>query len=205
MTERKAHWENVYGNRATDQVSWYQSHPQVSMELIQSTGLPPEGRILDVGAGASVLVDCLLDAGFKRPAVLDVSGAALAVTRERLGPRAAQVEWYEQDVLAFESPHPFDLWHDRAVFHFLTEEADRERYRGILARALAPGGYMVIGTFAEDGPLKCSGLDVARYDAPALAAVFGADFELISSLRDVHLTPAGAEQAFTFCVLRRRA
>jgi SAM-dependent methyltransferase len=205
MIERKAHWEEVYRNRATDQVSWYQSHPTVSMELIRSTGLSLDGRILDVGAGASVLVDFLLDAGFQRPAVLDVSGAALAVARERLGPRAEQVEWYEHDVLDFGPHHPFDLWHDRAVFHFLTDEGDRERYRRVLARALVPGGYLVIGTFAADGPLKCSGLEVARYDPSALAAAFGEDFELLSSRRDVHVTPAGAEQAFTFCVLRRRA
>lgn len=205
MIERKTHWEHVYSNRATDQVSWYQSHPTVSLDLIRSTGLPLEGRILDVGAGASVLVDCLLDAGFHRPAVLDVSGAALAVARRRLGARAEAVEWYEQDVLDFDPSHGFDLWHDRAVFHFLTDPGDRERYRRVLARALVPGGYVVVGTFAADGPLRCSGLEVARYDAPALVAEFGNDYEQVSNLRDVHLTPAGAEQAFTFCVLRRRS
>ncbi len=202
--ERKSHWEQVYRDRDPDRVSWYQPYPTVSMALIQSTGLPPEARILDVGAGASVLVDCLLDAGYQQPAVLDVSGAALEAARRRLGERADAVEWYEHDVIGFQPPHPFDLWHDRAVFHFLTDESDREQYRRTLARALAPGGRLVIGTFAADGPLRCSGLEVARYDAAALAAAFGTDFELVDSVRDVHVTPAGAEQAFTFCVMHRR-
>jgi SAM-dependent methyltransferase len=164
----------------------------------------PDSRIIDVGGGASTLVDDLLGAGFRQLTVLDISPAALEVARQRLGDRSGSVSWIAADVTTATLPeHAFDLWHDRAVLHFLTAESERARYAAQVRRALVPGGHVVVGTFALDGPAKCSGLDVVRYDAASLAQVFGHEFELTSSLAATHWTPAGREQRFLYCVLRR--
>lgn len=203
-TETQDHWNRVYTTRAVDAVSWYQAQPKISLELIAAADLPVDAPIIDIGGGASVLVDCLLAQGRSALSVLDVSAAALANSRARLGANAAKVQWVEADVREFEPPQRYALWHDRAVFHFLTDPADRERYMAAMRRSLKPRAHVVVATFALDGPARCSGLDVARYDAATLHAQFGDDFELLDSRRETHITPAGAEQRFTWIHLRLR-
>jgi trans-aconitate methyltransferase len=203
-TETQDHWNRVYTTRAVDAVSWYQAQPKISLELIAAADLPVDAPIIDVGGGASVLVDCLLAQGRSALSVLDVSAAALANSCARLGANAAKVQWIEADVRKFEPPQRYALWHDRAVFHFLTDPADRERYMAAMRRSLKPRAHVVVATFALDGPARCSGLDVARYDAATLHAQFGDDFELLDSRRETHITPAGAEQRFTWIHLRLR-
>ena len=202
----KAHWENVYGTRATDSVSWFQPHAERSLKLIRALGVTTEARILDVGGGASVLVDDLLDSGFMNLAVLDISGAALAAARTRLGARAAAVTWHEADVTRAELPrHSVDVWHDRAVFHFLTTPEQREAYVRQVLHAMRPGGFVIVATFAEDGPTECSGLPVIRYDAAHLHGEFGTPFELLGHEHEEHQTPAGKLQSFLYCYCRRAA
>ena len=201
--DRKAHWERVYETKAATEVSWFQTQAEVSRDLIESAAPDRSAAIIDVGCGASVLVDDLLTAGYTRLTVLDISLAALDQARARLGARADTVTWLNDDGLSVALPAAaFDVWHDRAVFHFLTDAGDRNRYVEQVRHALKPGGAIVIGTFAEDGPLKCSGLDVARYSAEQLVAELGAGFTLIASRRHEHTTPWGAVQAFTFVVCR---
>ncbi len=203
-TDAQSHWNRVYTTKAADAVSWYQGQPRTSLELIASANLPADAPIIDVGGGASALVDCLLAQGRTALSVLDICAAALANSRARLGVDASKVRWIESDVREFAPSQRYALWHDRAVFHFLTDRADRAAYLAVLRRSLEPRGHVVIATFALDGPARCSGLDVAHYDAPALHAQFGADFEMLESRRETHITPSGAEQRFTWVHLRLR-
>lgn len=199
----KSHWERVYRSKLPTQVSWYQPHALRSLDLIRRISPPPNGAIIDVGGGASTLIDDLLDAGYNDLTVLDLSGAALAETQARLGPRAVRVRWIEADILDAPLPRAgYAVWHDRAVFHFLTEPADRASYVEQVRRAVRPGGFVLVATFAEDGPTRCSGLDVHRYSPEALHADFGAPFRLIASEREEHITPAGVAQAFIYCLCR---
>jgi SAM-dependent methyltransferase len=196
------HWESVYATKHSDEVSWFQREPAVSLDLITRWAPDPAARIIDVGCGASMLVDRLLAAGYANVTLLDVSATALAETRRRLGDAAPRVEWIEGDVLTAPlHADAFDVWHDRAVFHFLIGAAERAAYVARVRRSLRAGGHVVIGTFAEDGPLKCSGLPVMRYSAEGLAAEF-AGFTLVESARDLHVTPSGGRQPFQFCVFR---
>ena len=195
---RQEHWNKVYQTKASDDVSWYQRRPDVSLALIAASGVSKDAGVIDVGGGASPLVDFLLDDGYSRLAVLDLSGAALSHSRSRLGARAAGVEWFEADVTSFEPPRRFGLWHDRAVFHFLTAADDRRGYVATLRRTLQPGGSVVISTFAPDGPLKCSGLDVMRYDEQTILAELGAEFQLQEVRRETHITPWQSEQRFIY-------
>lgn len=198
--QRRDHWEGVYTSKATDAVSWYQAHAQRSLDMIEACGLDVHAPIIDVGGGASTLVDDLLARGFENLSVLDISEAALAASRARLGARSEAVTWHVADITRADLPQrAFALWHDRAVFHFLTEASDRDAYRATLHRALRPGGHVLIATFAEDGPTRCSGLPVCRYDAAGLAAELGPAFRLVGSTRELHRTPFATEQAFTFC------
>ena len=201
---RKDHWDSVYRTTAPDAVSWYQPRPALSLQLIGHTGLGKGEAIIDVGGGASVLVDHLLEAGYSRVAVLDISNTALSHARERLGARAPLVEWIEADVTAFAPPHLFALWHDRAVFHFLTDPSDRRKYVDALERALAPTGHLIMVTFAVTGPQKCSGLDVCRYDPDSIRREMGDEFRLLEHLDETHRTPSGAAQAFTYFRFQRR-
>ena len=198
MSERKAHWENVYLNKSPDEVSWYQQEPTRSLQLIRTIQLDRNAAIIDVGGGASTLVDKLCDDGYTNIGVLDVSAHALAHARERLADKACRVEWYEEDITEFEPPHQFALWHDRAVFHFLTRKSDREKYVSILKRALSPVGHLILMAFAIDGPKKCSGLDIVQYDADKLMAELTGGFELLETGHEVHITPAGKEQKFVY-------
>lgn len=195
---RKEHWNQVYQTKAPDDVSWYQTRPTTSLKLIEASSVAKDQGVIDVGAGASALVDFLLEAGFKRLGVLDISAAALQHARQRLGVRATSVDWFEADVTEFRPPHRFGLWHDRAVFHFLTDPVDRRKYVETVSRTLTPDGHVVIATFAIEGPVKCSGLDVARYDAASLAAELGAGFQLREQVDEIHVTPWTTEQKFSF-------
>ena len=199
------HWETVYKNKPVDRVSWFQNHADRSLAMIRQTGLAPaEARVIDVGAGASVLVDDLLDAGYRHVTVLDIAEPALAVSRARLGERAAQVDWRVGDVTTVELPQSgYDIWHDRAVFHFLTDEADRKRYVEQVWRAVRPGGFVIVATFGPNGPLQCSSLDVCRYAPEALHGEFGTGYELIAHQTEQHATPAGQSQEFVYCFCRR--
>lgn len=200
----QAHWDQVYQTKQPEEVSWYQLRPELSLNLIAASGVGKDAGIIDVGGGASTLVDHLLAGGYTRLAVLDLSGSALAHARARMGPRAACVEWIESDVTRFRCPHAFGLWHDRAVFHFLTADEDRRAYVAALRGALAPGGAVIIATFAPDGPLKCSGLDVVRYSETSLPAELGPDFALEEVLHETHVTPWESEQRFIYVRLRWR-
>lgn len=200
--ERKSHWEQVYHDRSPAQVSWYQSQPQPSWSMIENSGVPPAAAIIDVGGGASNLVDHLLASGWSAVTVLDISAAALGLARERLGAKSGQVTWLEADITAFEPPRRYALWHDRAVLHFLTDADDRARYRSVLDRALVPGGQVIIGAFALDGPDQCSGLPVVRYSPRTLAALLGPQYDLQESRHIAHRTPWESEQNFVFCRFR---
>jgi SAM-dependent methyltransferase len=195
---RQQHWNQVYQTKGPQDVSWYQRRPELSLAFIAASGLSKDAGVIDVGGGASTLIDCLLDAGYTRLAVLDVSGVALTQTRARLGARAAGVEWFETDVTAFEPPHRFGLWHDRAVFHFLMAPEDRHGYVAAVRRTLQPGGTFVVATFAMDGPPQCSGLDVMRYDEQTIVTELGPEFTLQEVRRETHLTPWESEQRFLY-------
>lgn len=199
---RKAHWEHVYQSKGAEEVSWYQRHPGMSLDLIAASGVSKDAGIIDVGGGASTLVDHLLDGGYTKLAVLDLSAHALDCARSRLAARAGDVDWFEADVTSFQPPHRFGLWHDRAVFHFLTAEHDRRAYVSTLRRTLQPGGIVVMSTFALDGPAKCSGLDVVRHDEASLLAELGAEFRLQEVRHEVHITPRKAEQRFIYVLLK---
>ena len=202
---RKSHWEKIYRDKPVDQVSWFQAEPVVSLALIEAAGLSRQDRLIDIGGGASVLVDFLLKNGYHHPAVLDISAAALAHAQSRLGAAAAaEVEWLEADVTEFAPSPEFSLWHDRAVFHFLTQPADRVKYRQALESALLPRGQVIIATFAIGGPEKCSGLDIVQYDAALLCAELGQGFELLETRVEIHRTPRAADQQFIYFRLRRR-
>jgi ubiquinone/menaquinone biosynthesis C-methylase UbiE len=200
----KAHWEAVYRKNGPDQVSWFQPEARLSRSLIEHVASDRDATILDVGAGASTLVDGLLASGYRHVTVMDLSAAALTQARQRLGPAAAaDVTWLEADVLTARLPAAgFDVWHDRAVFHFLTLTTDRRQYIAQVRHAVRPGGFVLVATFAEDGPVRCSGLDVARYSPAALQGEFGPEFTTVESRRDEHHTPKGVVQAFTYCLCR---
>jgi SAM-dependent methyltransferase len=205
MVDREQHWENVYRNKATDEVSWFQQHAGASMRLIRETGVGLDAQIIDVGGGASVLVDNLLDAGYRHLTVLDLSESALAGTRTRLGDRASQVAWIASDITRAALPaSTYDVWHDRAVFHFLTDPSDRARYVEQVLHAVKPGGHVIVATFGPGGPLQCSGLDVVRYAPDTLHAEFGEPFRLLRHETEIHQTPAGKEQEFVYCYCVRR-
>lgn len=201
--DQRGHWQGVYKTKAADAVSWYQLSPVPSLEMVAAARLDHSATIVDVGAGASNLVDALLDQGFTRITVLDIAEAALDIARARLGARATQVDWQVADVTRWHPRRLYDLWHDRAVFHFLTEEDDRAAYKATVKAALRAGGMMILATFAEDGPERCSGLPVMRYGAAGLAAELGEDFSLVVHMNERHVTPAGAEQSFTWALFRR--
>lgn len=202
---QQAHWDRVYETRELTGVSWYEPHAKKSLQLIHSTGLAPTEPIIDVGGGASFLVDDLLDAGYRDLAVLDISAAVLRKLSERLGPRASSVTLLHEDVTHFQPPKPYALWHDRAVFHFLVQPEDRERYTDVLRRALRPNGHAIIATFGPSGPERCSGLPTRRYDAQTLTTELGPDFKLEESSLVDHHTPSNMPQQFLYARFSRLA
>lgn len=202
--QSKNHWDTVYATKAATEVSWFQAHARLSLKLIREAGVPLSASIIDAGGGASTLVDDLLVQGYQNLTVLDLSGSALTTARARLGARAAQVQWIEANVLEAEFPaHAYDVWHDRAVFHFLTTAEERQAYVQKVLGAVKPGGLVIVATFADDGPSKCSGLPVMRYGANELHAEFGEPFLLLGHERESHHTPAGIEQKFVYCLCRK--
>ncbi|MHA2301640.1 MAG: class I SAM-dependent methyltransferase [Candidatus Thorarchaeota archaeon] len=207
MTARfdvKSHWEEIYKTKPSTEVSWYQMRPSLSLKLIEAAGIEKGQGIIDVGGGSSMLVDCLLDEGYEDLAVLDISEWALMIARARLGDREDNVEWYEADATEFQLPRKFYLWHDRAVFHFLTDEQDRRKYVNVLKEALMPEGYLVMATFAIDGPKMCSGLDTVQYDEESMSLELGDGFTLIEKMNEAHVTPGDKEQKFTYFLYQRK-
>jgi len=197
------HWDAIWGQADPDQVSWFEPRPEVSLRLIEEAGVASRDAIIDVGAGASLLTRQLLDAGYEDLTVLDISSRGLAASRDRLGSAAGDVVWIQADLLRFEPAREWDLWHDRAVFHFLIEAADREAYCEALRRALTADGQVILATFGPEGPTRCSGLDVRRYSEDMLADEMGPGFILTDSCREVHTTPGGAVQQFLYARFRR--
>ena len=200
----KQHWEEVYTTKATDAVSWFQPHAERSLELIRATGVSKQAGIIDVGGGASTLVDDLLADGYRDLTVLDLSGHALQAARQRLGKKESLVHWIEADITTVNLPvKRYDIWHDRAVFHFLTTPEQREAYVKTVFRSVKPGGHVIVATFAEDGPAQCSGLPVMRYRPDELHHEFGAAFTLLKHQKETHQTPTGKMQSFIYCYCRR--
>ena len=202
--DRTVHWDNIYGTKAEDGVSWFQDTPEPSLTLLGLAGATPTSAIIDIGGGASHLVDALLDQGFIDVTVLDLAQTALEADKVRLGAAAAKVGWICADVTRWQPERRYDVWHDRAAFHFLTDPADQALYAAALAEGLASGGHAIIGTFAPDGPEKCSGLPVVRHDAASIAQLLGDGFELVDSRRNDHRTPWGSVQQFQFSTFRRK-
>ena len=201
----ETHWQNVYRTKRADSVSWYQPHLRLSLQLLMEAGLTASSRLIDVGGGASTLVDDLLERGLCDVSVLDVSDEALSLARRRLGERGKLVRWYVGDVLELAlPPEGFDFWHDRAVLHFLSDPEDAARYVRIAARTLTAGGHAVIAGFAPEGPERCSGLQVARRSAEDIAALFAPAFTLVQQRTERHRTPSGLEQSFVYALLQRR-
>lgn len=206
ISDPRSHWDGVYAGKSDHELSWFQPVPGTSLELIARSGARPAWKIIDVGGGTSRLVDALLDRGFGAVTVLDISATALAQAKARLGERGSRVAWVAADVTAWTPAERYDLWHDRAVFHFLTEAKDKEAYVAALKAGGGEGGQIIIGTFALDGPERCSGLPVSRYDADGLAALLGAGCRLVETVHEGHATPAGKVQHFQFSrFLRVRA
>jgi 2-polyprenyl-3-methyl-5-hydroxy-6-metoxy-1,4-benzoquinol methylase len=205
MTEpnRQAHWQNVYHTKGEAEVSWSQPSPEPSLGLIETFAPGRDASIVDIGGGASRLVDALRERGYRHITVLDLSEAALQSARERLGTQAAFVQWVAADVTKWQPPQAFEVWHDRAAFHFLVDPRDRDAYIARLHQGVKTGGHAFIATFALDGPEKCSGLPVQRYDHVALSKALGPDFVLVQHQPHYHITPWGAAQSFQFSVFRR--
>jgi 2-polyprenyl-3-methyl-5-hydroxy-6-metoxy-1,4-benzoquinol methylase len=199
----KSHWEKVYTTKAPESVSWYRAHLETSLALIERVLPAHAASIIDIGGGESTLVDDLLLRGYRNLTVLDVSRTAIEVTKKRLGSAADQLRWLVGDIVEIElKPHAYDLWHDRAVFHFLTTPEQRHAYVRQVTRAVKPGGHVMVSTFGPEGPMKCSGLEVMRYDAESLHSEFGGQFRLVESSKELHQTPFGTTQQFLCCYCR---
>jgi 2-polyprenyl-3-methyl-5-hydroxy-6-metoxy-1,4-benzoquinol methylase len=201
--DAKTHWEKIYTTKAPDAVSWYRPHLEISLALIERAADARSASIIDVGGGESTLVDDLLLRGYKNITVLDVSQTAIDLTKSRLGSAAEHVRWLVADVAEIElEPRAYDLWHDRAVFHFLTAREQRAAYVRQVARSVKPGGHIIVSTFGSEGPTTCSGLEVMRYDAQSLHGEFGGRFRLVESSKELHHTPFGTTQQFLYCYCR---
>ncbi len=203
MEDLARHWDNVYATRNAHEVSWYQIRPDTSLQLIGKLGIGADDAVIDIGGGASNLVDHLLSLDCQNLTVLDISSTALEAVQIRLGPRSKQVKWLVGDITKTKLAGSYRLWHDRAVFHFLTEQVDRQVYVAAMEAALPRGSFAIIATFAEDGPERCSNLPVRRYSQDQLAAELGSGFALVEALRETHITPAQGQQNFIYCVFRR--
>jgi 2-polyprenyl-3-methyl-5-hydroxy-6-metoxy-1,4-benzoquinol methylase len=203
MADSKSHWEGVYTQRPVDEVGWFKPKFDVSLALIDAASPTRSASVIDVGGGASLFVDSLLERGFDRIAVLDIASSALEHARHRLGDKAAGVQWIVADIRETADLGKFDIWHDRAVFHFLVDAADRRKYASLARKTIPIGGHAIIATFSPTGPQKCSGLETCRYSSEALAAEFGEGFRLIQETPEIHTTPGGKTQSFMYALLRR--
>ena len=204
MSDRTTHWQNVYATKGETEVSWFQDNPTISRDMIRAANPDPGAAIIDIGGGASRLVDALLQHGYRDIAVLDLSANALDATKKRIGAAASTVDWIVADATTWQPAKTYDVWHDRAAFHFLTDPRDRAAYVERLLSAVAPAGQVIIATFAPDGPEKCSGLPVQRHDSASLSAELGPEFELVETQSEIHHTPWHSTQAFQFSRFRRR-
>ena len=198
MFNRKKHWGDVYQEKSPSELSWYQKEPKLSLELIRCTNVASNDAIIDVGGGASVLVDYLSKESFTNLTVLDISENAIAMAKKRLGDTAKSIEWIVSDITQFDTSQKFSLWHDRALFHFLTEPSDREIYVNALIKTIKTEGHLIIATFAIGGPEKCSGLEIVQYDSEKMIAELGDNFSLVEERKEIHITPANKEQEFIF-------
>lgn len=201
----KEHWENVFNTKKFNEVSWYQANPKMSTDLILSTHPDKNSNIIDVGGGDSNLVDKLLELGFKNIFILDISSKALEKSQQRLGEKAKKIKWINSDIREFKTEYKFDIWHDRALFHFLTSEEDIDKYVKIVNKLVKPNGYLIIATFSLKGPEKCSGLEIKRYSESSIKKIFSEEFENIKSLEEIHHTPFQTSQNFIFNVFRKKA
>jgi hypothetical protein len=200
--ESQEHWSRVYSAKPTESVSWFQEHPAISLEMIARSCEPP-ATVLDVGAGAAHLVDRLIERGY-RPGALDIVPEPLEQVQKRLGDRSSEIEWFITDVTRFDSPHPWDVWHDRAVFHFLTRPEEREMYRSVLRASTRSGSTVIVATFGMNGPDRCSGLPTVRYSPESLSEELGHDYDLVETAFETHQTPSGVAQEFVFCRFERK-
>lgn len=198
ISARKKHWTNVYLEKSPSDVSWYQKKPEISLALIRSTGLNIDDPIIDVGGGTSFLVDNLIEENYTNLSVLDISENALSITKKRLGKNEKFIKWFEADVTKFYPPHNFNLWHDRAVFHFLTDPLDRKSYLKKLKKYLRPEGHLIIATFAVGGPEKCSGLEIVQYNSERIKNELGEEFVLVNERHELHITPVKKVQKFNY-------
>ncbi len=205
MTQREQHWENIYQSRDHREVGWYQVSPEISLRLLDQVGISPEQSVIEIGCGASGLVDRLIERGFRKITLVDLSQKALSIVRDRLGAHGDIPDYRADDVTRLVLGQSFDIWHDRAVFHFLTDEEDQQKYVAVLKQHLAPEGHAIIGTFSLNGPKSCSGLPVERYDKEKMQGVLGEDLVVLDSLTDVHVTPAGGEQEYNYFIISWRA
>ena len=202
--KRKEHWENVFSTKTEKEVSWYQEYPQTSVDFIKAIKLPLEAKIIDVGGGDSRLIDSLLELSYTNLTLLDISSKAIERIKKRLGSKAEKIKFIVSDVLDFKPTEKYDFWHDRACFHFLTEAAQVERYAIIVEKAMADGGRIIIGTFSENGPQKCSGLDIKQYNGEALRLILEKEFSLTGCFTEEHITPFDTVQDFLFCTFKRK-
>jgi len=199
----KEHWQSIYTEKSPQEVSWYQQVPAISLDLIRRFS-NKHSRIIDIGGGASVLIDHLLKAGYENLSVLDISCKALEHIKSRLSDQAHLIEWFDSDITEFSPPHSYDMWHDRAVFHFLTDKIARQLYVNVLKETVQSGAYVIIATFSKDGPHKCSGLEVVQYDNPSIMYELGEQFILLENQFEMHVTPSGKEQQFIYFVFQRK-
>jgi cyclopropane fatty-acyl-phospholipid synthase-like methyltransferase len=200
----KQHWETVFLTKEENELSWFQPYPKTSMEFVEQLNLPKESRIIDIGGGDSHFVDALLEKGYRNITVLDISANAIARARKRLGERAEQVKWITTDIVDFEPAEQYDLWHDRAAFHFLKSDEDINKYVSIAEEAIRSKGYLILGTFSTDAPQKCSGLEIRQYSETSMSARFKLSFNRIKCLKEDHSTPSQKLQNFLFCSFRKK-
>jgi SAM-dependent methyltransferase len=200
----KEHWDDLYNTRAEDQLSWFQPYPKISMEFVELFDLPLSCNIIDVGGGDSRFADALLDKGYQNIWVLDISGKAIEKAKQRLGEKGSRVHWIVSDVTKFEPPVTFDLWHDRATFHFLITRSQIDKYISVAKHSIKKNGYLVLGTFSENGPGKCSGLKVKQYSEASMCATFEAAFEKIKCVVEDHTTPFNTIQNFLYCSFKKK-
>jgi trans-aconitate methyltransferase len=202
--DRKNHWENIYQTKGQREVSWYQAKPETSLNFIINSGMPLTAKIIDIGGGDGFLVDCLLESGYTDITVLDISAAAIEKAKLRLGNKANDVKWIISDITDFKPAEKYDVWHDRAVFHFLLDDNDTETYTKIVSENMNQDGVLIVGTFSEQGPKKCSGIEIKQYSEAGLTTQFERDFTKTASLTENHKTPFDTFQHFVFCVFRKR-
>lgn len=202
--DRKKHWENMYNTKNLNEVSWYQPTPETSLEFITNANLPRDAKIIDIGGGDSFLVDHLLELGYSNVSVLDISEKAIERAKQRLGEKAAKVTWIVSDICEFQTAEKYDFWHDRAAFHFLTKDSDIQNYLEKVGGFISEKGFLVIGTFSETGPLKCSGIEIKQYSMDDLKNVFSEDFECLNCFKTDHRTPFDTIQSFTFCLFQKK-